>query len=783
MDILKQLKDELGIRLEQVEATVKLIDEGNTIPFIARYRKEVTGSLDDEQLRNLHERLQYLRNLEDKKTQVLSSIEEQGKLTDELKAQILAAGTLVLVEDLYRPYRQKRRTRATIAKEKGLDGLAAFILAQETSEPVEIAAQQYLSEEKEVRTVEEAIAGAMDIIAEEISDEADHRSYIRDVTMKEGTLTATAKNQKQESVYEMYYNFEESLIKLAGHRVLAINRGENEKILTVKITAPEERIIRYLEKKVIVKDNPNTNHILTATIEDCYKRLIAPAIEREIRSDLTEKAEDGAIKVFGKNLVQLLMQPPIAGQVILGWDPAFRTGCKLAVVDSTGKVLDTIVIYPTAPQNKVEEAKLIVKKLIDKYNITLISVGNGTASRESEMIIVELLKELHKPVKYIIVNEAGASVYSASKLATEEFPNFDVGQRSAASIARRLQDPLAELVKIDPQSIGVGQYQHDMNQKKLSEVLSGVVEGCVNKVGVDLNTASVSLLEHVSGISKVIAKNIVAYREGNGRFRSRAELLKVAKLGPKAFEQCAGFMRIQNGDNPLDATGVHPESYEATQALLTKLGLSLEDVKEIQSKVMKQKTVEPVKKVEPKQEIKPKSIQVKTQETAFGKALAAAVGKGGIPTQEAAPQNIQGQNADQSEDIITIGKKIKDKHKLAEELGVGEITLTDIIKELEKPGRDPRDEMPKPILRTDILEIKDLAEGMILKGTVRNVIDFGAFVDIGVHQDGLVHISQLSDKKFVKHPLDVVSVGDIVDVKVIGVDVAKKRIQLSMKLS
>ncbi|MDF2485518.1 MAG: ydcI, partial [Herbinix sp.] len=656
-------------------------------------------------------------------------------------------------------------------------------LAQETTEPVETRAQQYLSEEKEVRTVEEAIAGAMDIIAEEISDEADHRSYIRDVTMKEGTLTATAKNQKQESVYEMYYNFEESLIKLAGHRVLAINRGENEKILTVKITAPEERIIRYLEKKVIVKDNPNTNHILTATIEDCYKRLIAPAIEREIRSDLTEKAEDGAIKVFGKNLVQLLMQPPIAGQVILGWDPAFRTGCKLAVVDSTGKVLDTIVIYPTAPQNKVEEAKLIVKKLIDKYNITLISVGNGTASRESEMIIVELLKELHKPVKYIIVNEAGASVYSASKLATEEFPNFDVGQRSAASIARRLQDPLAELVKIDPQSIGVGQYQHDMNQKKLSEVLSGVVEGCVNKVGVDLNTASVSLLEHVSGISKVIAKNIVAYREGNGRFRSRAELLKVAKLGPKAFEQCAGFMRIQNGDNPLDATGVHPESYEATQALLTKLGLSLEDVKEIQSKVMKQKTVEPVKKVEPKQEIKPKSIQVKTQETAFGKALAAAVGKGGIPTQEAAPQNIQGQNADQSEDIITIGKKIKDKHKLAEELGVGEITLTDIIKELEKPGRDPRDEMPKPILRTDILEIKDLAEGMILKGTVRNVIDFGAFVDIGVHQDGLVHISQLSDKKFVKHPLDVVSVGDIVDVKVIGVDVAKKRIQLSMKLS
>jgi uncharacterized protein len=550
----------------------------------------------------------------------------------------------------------------------------------------------------------------------------------------------------------------------------------------VKVIAPEERILRYLETKVVVKDNPHTNDILKATTEDSYKRLIAPAIEREIRSELTEKAEDGAIKVFGKNLVQLLMQPPITGQVVLGWDPAFRTGCKLAVVDSTGKVLDTIVIYPTAPQNKVEEAKATVKKLIDKYNISLISVGNGTASRESEMIIVELLKELHKPVKYIIVNEAGASVYSASKLATEEFPNFDVGQRSAASIARRLQDPLAELVKIDPQSIGVGQYQHDMNQKKLGEILSGVVEDCVNKVGVDLNTASVSLLEHVSGVSKVIAKNIVAYREANGRFRSRAELLKVAKLGPKAFEQCAGFMRIADGDNPLDVTGVHPESYEATQALLTKLGLTLQDVKELQAKAMKQKTAEPVKKTEPKQEKKPKMITIKTQETAFGKALAAAVGNGGIAVAETKPQNIQADNTDQSEDIITIGKKIKDKHKLAAELGVGEITLTDIIKELEKPGRDPRDEMPKPILRTDVLEIKDLSEGMILKGTVRNVIDFGAFVDIGVHQDGLVHISQLSDKRFVKHPLDVVSVGDIVDVRVIGVDVAKKRIQLSMKL-
>ncbi len=782
MDILKQIKDELGIRLEQAEAAVKLIDEGNTIPFIARYRKEATGSLDDEQLRNLFDRLQYLRNLEEKKTSVISSIEEQGKLTQELKEQILAAATLVVVEDLYRPYRPKRRTRATIAKEKGLDGLAAIILAQEMKEPVENAAAAFLSEEKEVRSVEEAIAGAMDIIAEDISDQAEYRSYIREVTMKEGMLTSVAKDEKQETVYEMYYHFEESIEKLAGHRILAINRGENEKILTVKIVAPEERILRYLETKVIVKDNEFTSNILSITIEDSYKRLIAPAIEREIRNDLTEKAEDGAIKVFGKNLVQLLMQPPIAGQVVLGWDPAFRTGCKLAVVDSTGKVLDTVVIYPTAPQNKVEEAKQVVKKLIDKYDITLISVGNGTASRESEMVIVELLKEIHKPLKYIIVNEAGASVYSASKLATEEFPNFDVGQRSAASIARRLQDPLAELVKIDPQSIGVGQYQHDMNQKKLGEVLSGVVEDCVNKVGVDLNTASVSLLEHISGISKMIAKNIVAYREANGRFRSRNELLKVSKLGPKAFEQCAGFMRILGGDNPLDATGVHPESYEAAQALLSKLGMTLEDVKEIQAKAFKQKGTEPVKKTGQKPE-KKKTITVRQQDTAFGKALAAAVSGKEIPTQEEeSKNNTTVAVMEQDSDVVTIGKQIKDKKKLAEELGVGEITLTDIIKELEKPGRDPRDEMPKPILRTDVLDMKDLTEGMILKGTVRNVIDFGAFIDIGVHQDGLVHISQLSDKKFVKHPLDVVSVGDIVEVKVLSVDLAKKRIQLTMKL-
>ena len=785
MDILKQLKTELGIRLEQVEAAVKLIDEGNTIPFIARYRKEVTGSLDDEQLRNLHERLQYLRNLEDKKTQVLNSIEEQGKLTQELKEKILEAATLVLVEDLYRPYRPKRRTRATIAKDKGLDGLADIIRLQETGESIEKAAQAFLSEENEVNTVEEAVAGAMDIIAEEISDEAEYRSYIREITMKEGTLTSAAKDEKQESVYEMYYNFEESIEKLVGHRILAINRGEAEKILTVKVKAPEERILRYLEKKVIMKENEFTKDILKETINDSYKRLIAPAIEREIRNELTEKAEDGAIKVFGKNLVQLLMQPPITGQVVLGWDPAFRTGCKLAVVDSTGKVLDTVIIYPTAPQNKVDQAKAVLKKLIEQYNITLISVGNGTASRESEMVIVELLKEIKRPIKYIIVNEAGASVYSASKLASEEFPNFDVGQRSAVSIARRLQDPLAELVKIDPQSIGVGQYQHDMNQKKLGEVLSGVVEDSVNKVGVDLNTASGSLLEHVSGISKTIAKNIVAYREANGRFRSRNELLKVSKLGPKAFEQCAGFMRIQGGDNPLDATGVHPESYAATQALLLKLGLTLEDIKTIQAQVMKQKGQEPDKKTERKPEKKKQqTITVRSQNTAFGKALAAAVGERSIPvddtrTREAATVVA----ADQNSDIITIGKKIRDKNQLARELGIGEVTLTDIIKELEKPGRDPRDEMPKPILRTDVLEMKDLTEGMVLKGTVRNVIDFGAFVDIGVHQDGLVHISQLSDKKFVKHPLDVVSVGDIVEVKVLSVDLAKKRIQLTMKLA
>ena len=715
MDINQRLTEELQVKRWQVDAAVKLIDEGNTIPFISRYRKEATGSLNDEQLRKLYERLVYLRNLEEKKEQVLSSIEEQGKLTEELKAQILAAETLVVVEDLYRPYRPKRRTRATIAKEKGLEPLAALITLQQTKVALEEEAQKYISEEKDVKTVEDAIAGAKDIIAESISDEADYRSWIRKQTMKKGKLVSTAKDAEAESVYEMYYEFEEALSKLAGHRILALNRGEKEKFLTVKIEAPEDDILRYLEKQVIHQDNPYTTPVLKAVVEDSYKRLIAPAIEREIRSELTETAEDGAIEVFGKNLHQLLMQPPITGQVVLGWDPAFRTGCKLAVVDATGKVIGTTVIYPTAPTTpaKIKASKDLLKKIIPKYHVSLISLGNGTASRESEQFIVELLKEMpDQHVQYVIVNEAGASVYSASKLASEEFPKFDVGQRSAASIARRLQDPLAELVKIDPKSIGVGQYQHDMNQKKLGESLNGVVEDCVNKVGVDLNTASAPLLSYISGISSAIAKNIVAYREENGTFADRKQLLKVAKLGPKAFEQCAGFMRIQGGKNPLDATGVHPESYEAAAKLLEKQGFSLDDIR--------------------------------------------------------------------NGNLTGLSLTIKDYKKLAEELEIGEITLRDIVKELEKPARDPRDEMPKPILRTDVLEMKDLKEGMVLKGTVRNVIDFGVFVDIGVHQDGLVHISQITDK-YIKHPLEAVSVGDIVDVKVMSVDLKKKRIQLTMR--
>ncbi len=712
MDLIKVLASELEVEAWQGEAAVKLIDEGNTIPFISRYRKEITGSLNDEVLRNLHERLNYLRNLEDRKAQVIASIEEQGKMTEELRKAIQAAETLVAVEDLYRPYKPKRRTRATIAREKGLEPLANVILLQMTTKSLEEEAQAFLSEEKGVHTVDEAIAGACDIIAESISDEARYRTEIRKRTMKQGHIVSNAKDEKAQSVYEMYYEFEEPVSKIAGHRILALNRGEKEKFLTVKVTAPVDEILRYLEKKIIVKDNPNTTSVLKATVTDAYNRLIAPAIEREVRSELTEKAEDGAIKVFGKNLEQLLMQPPIVGQVVLGWDPAFRTGCKLAVVDATGKVLDTTVVYPTAPttEAKIRAAKDKVIQMIEKYHITLISVGNGTASRESEQVIVDMLKEIHKPVQYVITNEAGASVYSASKLATEEFPNFDVGQRSAASIARRVQDPLAELVKIDPKSIGVGQYQHDMNQKKLGDALSGVVEDSVNKVGVDLNTASAPLMEYISGISKAIAKNIVAFREENGRFTDRRQLLKVPKLGPKAFEQCAGFMRIAGGKNPLDATSVHPESYEAVQKLFEKLGMKQEQILD-------------------------------------GTAVF----------------------------------YIKDYKKTAEELGIGEITLRDIIKELQKPGRDPRDEMPKPILRTDVLEMKDLKEGMILKGTVRNVIDFGAFVDIGVHQDGLVHISQMTDR-FIKHPLEVVSVGDIVEVKVISLDLQKKRIGLSMRL-
>ena len=713
MDIIQKLTEELQVKKWQVEAAVKLIDEGNTIPFISRYRKEATGALNDEQLRDLGERLTYLRNLEDKKAQVISSIEEQGKLTEELKAAIEAAQTQVAVDDLYRPYRPKRRTRATMAKEKGLEGLANIILLQMTTTPLETEAESYLSEEKGVATVQEAIAGAMDIIAESISDEADYRTWIRNKTLKEGEITSEAKDEKEQSVYETYYHFSQPISKMAGHRTLALNRGEAEKVLTVKIVAPEPEILSYLESRVITRDNPITSPTLEEVVKDSYSRLIAPAIEREIRNLLTEQAEEGAIRVFGKNLEQLLMQPPIAGQTVLGWDPAFRTGCKLAVVDPTGKVLDTVVIYPTAPQNKVKEAKATLKKLIEKYHITLISLGNGTASRESEQVIVELLKEIPEKVQYVIVSESGASVYSASKLATEEFPNFDVGQRSATSIARRLQDPLAELVKIDPKAIGVGQYQHDMNQKRLSEALGGVVEDSVNKVGVDLNTASAPLLEYISGITKTLAKNIVTYREANGRFADRRQLLKVPKLGPKAYEQCAGFLRIMNGDNPLDTTSVHPESYEAAMKLLTSLGYSAEDI----------------------------------------------IGGG----------------------LKGISKKVREPKKTAEELGVGELTLKDIVQELEKPARDPRDEMPRPVLRSDVLDMKDLTPGMVLKGTVRNIMDFGAFVDIGVHQDGLVHVSEMSER-FIKHPLDVVKVGDVVDVKVLAVDVAKKRISLSMKL-
>ncbi len=712
MNINAIITEELQVKSHQVDAAVKLIDEGCTIPFISRYRKEATGALNDEQLRKLSERLTYLRNLDDRKSTVTASIEEQGKMTPELKKQIDDVTTMVALEDLYRPYKQKKRTRAAIARERGLDGLAMIIRLCATKLSLDEEAAPYVNPDKEVPTIKDAVNGALDIIAEEISDNADFRAHIRNITFKEGLLVSSAKDSEAESVYEGYYDFTSPVSKMTGYRTLAINRGEKEKFLTVKIEAPVDKIISYLEKHIIIKDNPNTVPALKNAIADSYSRLIAPSIERDIRSELTSEAEDGAITVFGKNLEQLLMQPPITGQTVLGWDPAFRTGCKLAVSDPTGKILDTVVIYPTAPQNKVSEAKAILKKLIAKYNITLISCGNGTASRESEAIISDLIKEIPQDVHYVIVNEAGASVYSASELASKEFPQFDVGQRSAASIARRIQDPLAELVKIDPKAIGVGQYQHDMNQRKLDDTLGGVVEDCVNKVGVDLNTASAALLEHISGITGTIAKNIVAYREANGKFMSRRDLLKVPKLGPKAYEQCAGFMRITGGKNPLDATSVHPESYEAATAILKKTGFTPEDI---------------------------------------------------------TSGNIKG-----------LSLIISDYKKLSDELGVGEFTLKDIVKELEKPGRDPRDEMPKPILKSDVLSMEDLQPGMLLTGTVRNVIDFGAFVDIGVHQDGLVHVSQMSDKKFVKHPMEIVSVGDIVRVKVLNVDIAKKRIQLSM---
>ena len=796
MDIVVKIKEELNVEKWQVEAAIKLIDEGNTIPFISRYRKEVTGSLNDEQLRNLDERLKYLRGLEERREQVLASIEEQGKMTDELKAKIIAAETMVAIEDLYLPYRPKRKTRASIAREKGLEGLSEIILAQEITGSLEEAAKAFVDAEKGVEDENEAIRGAMDIIAEDISDNADYRTYIREATMENGILVGRAKDEKAQSVYEMYYDYDEPVKKVLGHRVLALNRGEAEKFLVVKIQAPEEDILRYLNTKLIKKDNPVTTPVIEEITRDAYERLIAPAIERDIRNELTENAEDGAISVFGKNLTQLLMAPPIVGKTVLGWDPAFRTGCKLAIVDATGKVLDTKVIYPTAPQNKVEEAKADLKKLIDKYNVDLISVGNGTASRESEQVIVELIKELDRPVQYVIVNEAGASVYSASKLATEEFPQFDVGQRSAASIARRLQDPLAELVKIDPKSIGVGQYQHDMNQKKLGETLEGVVEDCVNKVGVDLNTASAPLLQYISGISKAIAKNIVDYREENGKFKSREELLKVPKLGPKAYEQCAGFLRIADGENPLDATSVHPESYEATLKLMDKLGITFDDVRAAQKNaakaVLEKPAARPENKPAPKK--KPKQVVIKNTNTAMGAALAAALAGSNLAVVEDdtnaksknnAASKANDNNGAAKEGVSTgsLSHKIteSEKKKLSEELGVGEITLTDILSELEKPSRDPRESMPAPILRSDVLDMKDLKPGMVLKGTVRNVIDFGCFVDIGVHQDGLVHISHITDR-FIKHPLEAVSVGDIVDVQVLDVEVDKKRISLSMKL-
>lgn len=713
MDIQLKLQQEFELKKTQVENVIKLIDEGNTIPFIARYRKEMTGSLDDQLLRTLSERLTYLRNLEEKREQVKNTITEQGNMTEELEQKLSLAETMTEIEDIYRPFRPKRRTRATIAKEKGLEPLAEFIWLQMITDTLENIAKDFIDIQKGVETVEQALSGAKDIIAERISDDADLRKMLRTETIKNGFLTAKATDETVESVYEMYYDFKEPVKKVAGHRVLAVNRGEKENFLTVKITLDEENILlQKLAHKIIIK-NSNTREILQEVIADSYKRLIAPSIEREIRNDLTEQAEEKAIKVFQQNLKQLLLQPPIKDKVVLALDPAFRTGCKIAVIDQTGKTLDTAVVYPTAPQKKTEEAKEKLKQMIEQYHVDVIAIGNGTASRESELFVAEiLLKAIDRPVYYVIVNEAGASVYSASKLGAEEFPDFDVALRSAVSIGRRLQDPLAELVKIDPKSIGVGQYQHDMNQKRLGEALGGVVESCVNTVGVDLNTASPSLLSYVAGISSTVSKNILKYREENGKFKTRKELLKVPKLGPKAFEQCAGFLRIPESKVVLDNTGVHPESYQAAEALLKTVGYTLEEV--------------------------------------------------------------------QKKAVHNISQKIVSKEQTAQQLGIGVPTLEDIIKELEKPGRDPREEMPMPVLRSDVLSMEDLKPDMILKGTVRNVIDFGAFVDIGVHQDGLVHISELSDK-YIKHPLEAVSVGDVVQVRVISVDIAKKRISLSMK--
>lgn len=712
MDILKQLQIELGIKASQVENTVKLLDEGNTVPFIARYRKEVTGSLDDQIIRQLAERLTALRNLEEKREMVRNAITEQGAMTDELSAKLEAAMTQTEIEDIYRPYRPKRRTRASIAKEKGLAPLAEYIFGQAFLVPLEEYAAAFVDAEKGVETVEDAINGAKDILAEQFSDDADLRKMLREETMKFGQLvTKAAKEQTEPTVYEMYYDYSEPLQKAAGHRILAVNRGEKEGILTVKLEGDEEKLLQKLERKLIRKNSPAVE-LLQEVIADSYKRLIAPSLEREIRNDLTEKAEESAMSVFRENLKQLLLQPPIKGKTVLALDPAYRTGCKIAVIDETGKPLETTVVYPTPPQNKTAESEKKLTALIKKYDVDLISIGNGTASRESEQFVAEMLKKLDKKVYYIIANEAGASVYSASKLGAEEFPDYDVALRSAVSIGRRIQDPLAELVKIDPKSIGVGQYQHDMNQKRLGETLGGVVEDCVNSVGVDLNTASPALLSYVAGINNTVAKNILTYREENGLFHNRKELKKVPKLGPKAFEQCAGFLRIAESDMPLDKTGVHPESYKAAEALLKLCGYSLEDVA---------------------------SGQVKG-----------------------------------------LTNKVSMTEETAEKLGIGLPTLQDIVKELEKPGRDPRDEAPAPVLRSDVLTMEDLKEGMVLKGTVRNVIDFGVFVDIGVHQDGLVHISQICDR-FIKHPLEAVKLGDIVTVKVMSVDLQRKRISLTMR--